>query len=156
MGEYSPMLWAEYFNASFDSNYPGTSVVRTYIYQLYDHVTDTSPQANFGMIETDFRRKANYRSLENMLDIVADPAANVGTFAPGSLGYEITGESAGAHHPAPKGEREVLPTDVARGQALRLARRLGAVHQGCCGERHHRLPGYSRCEGLLSGRHSLE
>lgn len=97
MGEYSPMLWAEYFNASFDPNYPGTSVVRTYIHQLYDNRTDDTYQANFGMIETDFRRKAQYRSLENMLDIVADPAANAGTFAPGSLGYDITGESAQVH-----------------------------------------------------------
>jgi hypothetical protein len=31
------------------------------------------------MIETDFRRKAHYGSLENMLDIVVDPAANAGT-----------------------------------------------------------------------------
>ena len=97
MGEYLPMQWAEYFNASFDPNYPGTSVARTYIHQLYDNRTEDSYQANFGMIETDFRRKAHYRSLENMLDIVADPAANAGTFVPGSLGYDITGESAQVH-----------------------------------------------------------
>ena len=97
IGEYSPMLWAEYFNASFDPAHPGTSLVRTYINHLYDHVTNTSPQANYGMIETDFRRKANYKSLENMLDIVADPATNAGTFTSGSLAYDIIGESAQVH-----------------------------------------------------------
>ena len=86
MAEYLPMLWAEYFNASFDPDHPGTSIVRTSIHQLYDNVTNESYQANFGMIETDFRRKAHYKSLENMLDIVADPAANAGTFAPGIAG----------------------------------------------------------------------
>ena len=53
--------------------------MRTYIHQLYDNRTDVTYQANFGMIETDFRRKAHYGSLENMLDIVVDPAANAGT-----------------------------------------------------------------------------
>jgi hypothetical protein len=97
IGEYSPMLLAEYFNASFDPDHPGTSVVRSYIYQLYDHLTDNSFQANYGMIETDLRRKANYRSLENMLDIVADPATNASTFTTGSLAYDILGESAQVH-----------------------------------------------------------
>jgi hypothetical protein len=97
IGEYSPMLLAEYFNASFDPDHPGTSVGRSYIYQLYDHVTNNSFQANYGMIETDLRRKAFYRSLENMLDIVADPATNAGTFTAGSLGYDILGESAQVH-----------------------------------------------------------
>ena len=97
MAEYSPMLWAEYFNASFDPDHPGTSLVRTSINQLYDNVTGTTPQANYGMIETDFRRKAHYKSLENMLDIVADPATNAGTFTSGSLAYDIIGESAQVH-----------------------------------------------------------
>ena len=97
IGEYSPMLLAEYFNASFDPEHPGTSVVRSYIYQLYDHKNDNSFQANYGMIETDLRRKAFYRSVENMLDIVADPAINAGTFTTGSLSYDIIGESAQVH-----------------------------------------------------------
>jgi hypothetical protein len=71
--------------------------MRTYINHLYDHVTNTTPQANYGMIETDFRRKAHYKSLENMLDIVADPATNAGTFTAGKLGYDILGESAQVH-----------------------------------------------------------
>jgi hypothetical protein len=97
MAEYEPMLWAEYFNASFDPDHPGTSLVRTSINQLYDNITGTTPQANYGMIETDFRRKANYKSLENMLDIVADPATNAATFTSGSLSYDIIGESAQVH-----------------------------------------------------------
>jgi len=76
---YLPRLSFEYFNAGIE---------RGFLYQLLDHKNvSTLPTSYYGIIDYSLNRKASFRPIENMIDIVdvADVAS------PGSLGYEITG-----------------------------------------------------------------
>ena len=83
---YTPRLHFEYFN-----NTPVGS--KTYHYQLLDHLTGTTAQAHFGLLDINFNEKPQYRTLENTIDIVdvADVAS------PPSLDYEITGANSYVH-----------------------------------------------------------
>jgi hypothetical protein len=85
--KYAPRLAFEYFNAGID---------RYYTYQLYDYLApnSTDPQANFGLVAYDFRKKPVFRAMENMIDIVEDPG---GPCQVGSLAYDLENASADVH-----------------------------------------------------------
>jgi hypothetical protein len=80
--KYSPRLSLVYFQKGID---------RAYHYQLYDHKTGTLPTAHFGFLKNDWSKTPAWHSLENTIDILEDPGTS---FAPGSLKYELSGNSA--------------------------------------------------------------
>jgi hypothetical protein len=90
--KYIPRMWMEYYLLRDSHNFH-----RPYFYQLYDHFSGTTnrPSAShFGLVAHDFTRKATFRSLENMQDIVEDPGP---AFTPAPLRYDIENDDPTTH-----------------------------------------------------------
>ena len=69
------------------------NIYRTYIYELVDEVYDsgnTNLDFHYGLFRTDWSPKPSAVALHNLLAILADSAANQGSFTPSPLTYTLT------------------------------------------------------------------
>jgi hypothetical protein len=79
--KYVPRLYAEYFNRGIE---------RTYLYELANQGPDTTQrEQNFGLVRFDMSEKPAFRALENLIDLLEEPAAP--EFTPRSLDYTLSG-----------------------------------------------------------------
>jgi hypothetical protein len=86
MGKYVPRLFLEYFRAG---------VVRTFSYELIDQGTDPADsEQNFGLLHVDGTEKPAFRSLRNLIALLADPGP---LLQAKSLGYQLQGDTANIH-----------------------------------------------------------
>ena len=72
-----------------------SGVVSTYLYELLDDNPDpnnTNPQDHFGLFNSDGSPKLAATAIHDLTTILADPGST--SFAPGSLGYTVTGLTA--------------------------------------------------------------
>ncbi len=84
-GIYIPRLYLEYFRLGF---------ARTFLYELLDEQPDpgrADPEANFGLLRSDFSEKPAYVGLKRLLELLGDQ----GAAAPPSLRYSLTGDVQG-------------------------------------------------------------
>lgn len=91
--KYLPRLYTEYFRRG---------IVKTFSYEfidLFDNPENHHQEHNFGLLRNDLSEKPVYRSLQNTIALLEDPAPSGGesSFSPGTLSYELTGETADVH-----------------------------------------------------------
>ena len=79
-GKYIPRLYAEFFKRG---------IGRTYVYELADQGPDTTArEQNFGLLRFDMTEKPAYVAMQNLIDLLEEPAA--APFTPLRLDYTIT------------------------------------------------------------------
>lgn len=88
MATYVPRLFFEYFSRR---------IVRTFSYELIDENPDPDldeREDHFGLLRNDVSEKPAFGALRNTIEVLADPGP---AFAPGSLDYTLTGDTADLH-----------------------------------------------------------
>ena len=81
---YTPRLLLSYFDKG---------IVRTYLYQFIDHISDprlTNSEAAFGLLRNNGAEKPVYKAVQTLLGLLKDPGPS---FTPGSLRYELSGDT---------------------------------------------------------------
>ena len=74
-------------------SYFDKGIVRTYLYQFIDHISDpslTNPEAAFGLLRNNGAEKPVYKAVQTLLSLLKDPGP---AFQPGSLRYELSGNT---------------------------------------------------------------
>jgi hypothetical protein len=72
-------------------------VAKTYLYQLSGTTAAGSIDSGFGLFDAQLRAKPVATAIHNLTTILADPAADAGSFTPHALDYAISGLPEGAH-----------------------------------------------------------
>jgi hypothetical protein len=90
--KYIPRGFAEFFNRGIE---------RTYLYELADQgPSTTAREENFGLLRFDMTEKPAYTALQNLIDLLEEPATP--DFMPASLDYTLSlngaGDLSSVHH----------------------------------------------------------
>ncbi len=66
-------------------------IARTYLFALIDDSIDGASFEHFGLVDGTYAPKPAYNAVKNLIAVLADPGA---AFAPGSLAYSLSGNTA--------------------------------------------------------------
>lgn len=111
-----------------------SGISRTYDYELLDGYAGTGDREDaFGLLKTDGTPKPSYTALSNLIGQLADPGPG---FAPGTLGYQLTGDTSNVRH---------LLVQKRTGEFSLL---LWTDGQSWQPDQRYRLPGITRSVGV--------